>query len=303
MKVSVIVPVYNCAQYLDRCITSLMNQKLSDFEVLLIDDGSTDNSGSMIDDFAKKFSNVRTFHKQNGGVASARNVGLLNASGDFITFVDSDDYVSSEYLSTMYYCYEKSNADLVVSNIQIGNDCTTKEKTGIYTKIETMRKLYTRKSFMGYLVNKFFKRSIITEKKISFDERSHFCEDLLFCTEYCLNIHKSFYIDKILYHYCLNEGSVTKSAFTEKRFSVLETYKKILSLTAELNDPEVYKRANANYYIHCIILKQLLYKGNLSNSAWMNQINKELTLRKKFFLCRYTPWKERVRFLRTVVRI
>lgn len=97
-KISVIVPVYNTEKYLHRCIDSILAQTFTDFELLLIDDGSKDNSGTICDEYAAKDSRVRVFHKENGGVSSARNLGLDNAKGEWISFVDSDDYTDSYFL-------------------------------------------------------------------------------------------------------------------------------------------------------------------------------------------------------------
>ena len=116
MKISVIVPVYNTAQFLPRCIESILSQSFTDFELLLIDDGSTDGSGKICDAYAEKDNRIRVFHKENGGVSSARNLGLDNARGEWVTFVDSDDYVSPVILEK---CLESVNGyDMVVFNYQ-----------------------------------------------------------------------------------------------------------------------------------------------------------------------------------------
>ena len=99
-KISVIVPVYNAEKYLHRCIDSILSQTFTDFELLLIDDGSKDGSGAICDEYAAKDNRVRVFHKENGGVSSARNLGLDNACGEWVTFVDADDYVRPSYLAT-----------------------------------------------------------------------------------------------------------------------------------------------------------------------------------------------------------
>ena len=97
--ISVIVPVYNVENYLPRCVDSILSQSFTDFELILVDDGSPDNSGKICDEYAEKDNRVRVFHKPNGGVSSARNLGLDNALGEFVTFIDSDDYVGREYLA------------------------------------------------------------------------------------------------------------------------------------------------------------------------------------------------------------
>ena len=109
-KISVIIPVYNAESTLRRCVDSVLAQTYTDFECLLIDDGSTDKSGEMCDEYAAKDSRVRVFHKENGGVSSARNVGLDNAKGEWITFLDSDDYIEEEFLGSIV---NTGNAELI----------------------------------------------------------------------------------------------------------------------------------------------------------------------------------------------
>ena len=110
--ISIIVPVYNTEKYLDRCIQSILSQTYTDFELLLINDGSTDSSGAICDKYAEQDSRVRVFHKENGGVSSARNVGLDNAKGEWVTFCDSDDWVENCWLDT--FVENSENTDLVV---------------------------------------------------------------------------------------------------------------------------------------------------------------------------------------------
>ncbi len=109
--ISVIVPVYNAEKTLRRCVDSILSQTFTEFELLLINDGSKDNSGVICDEYARKDSRIRVFHKENGGVSSARNVGLDNLRGEWVTFVDSDDYVENKYLGVFY---DNKKADLLV---------------------------------------------------------------------------------------------------------------------------------------------------------------------------------------------
>ena len=120
-KISVIVPVYNVEQYLPRCIDSILDQTFTDFELLLIDDGSKDKSGEICDNYAKKDSRIRVFHKENGGVSSARNLGLYNAKGKYIAFIDADDWVENEYLRIMYKHGEEECADIISSDFFLDN--------------------------------------------------------------------------------------------------------------------------------------------------------------------------------------
>ena len=117
--ISVIAPVYNTEKYLPRCIDSILAQTFTDFELLLIDDGSKDNSGAVCDEYASKDERVRVFHKENGGVSSARNVGLDNAKGEWITFVDSDDWIAETMYQEMYELATLENADIVYCDINM----------------------------------------------------------------------------------------------------------------------------------------------------------------------------------------
>ena len=118
--VSVIVPIYNSEKYLKRCVDSILSQTFSDFELLLVDDGSTDGSGSICDEYSVKDSRVRVFHKENGGVSSARNLGLDNARGEWITFVDSDDYLEESFLAELSVFEDVDWVVSVVSFVIIG---------------------------------------------------------------------------------------------------------------------------------------------------------------------------------------
>ena len=119
-KISVIVPVYNVEKYLPRCIDSILSQTFKDFELLLIDDGSPDNCGKICDEYAAKDRRVRVFHKPNGGVSSARNLGLDKACGEWITFIDSDDYVAVDYLEELVSFKINSGAELVAISTKVG---------------------------------------------------------------------------------------------------------------------------------------------------------------------------------------
>lgn len=112
LKISVIVPVYNVEDYLDRCLSSILEQTFSDFEILLIDDGSTDSSGAICDDYATKYTNITVIHKENKGLSDTRNVGIKNAKGEYIFFIDSDDFIIPKCLEILYYNATKNKADL-----------------------------------------------------------------------------------------------------------------------------------------------------------------------------------------------
>ena len=190
-KISVIVPVYNAEKYLHRCVDSILAQTFTDFELLLVDDGSKDNSGVICDEYAARDSRVCVFHKENGGVSSARNVGLDNAKGEWVTFIDSDDYVLSAFLATFVdLC--KSNPDLyiqgIIPNYEISSEYKITQSSFNYEgNVEGAMSLLSNCQMTGALYNKMFKNSIIRDNNLRLNELFKFREDEEFLLRYILN--------------------------------------------------------------------------------------------------------------------
>ncbi|MCM1312358.1 MAG: glycosyltransferase family 2 protein [Bacteroides sp.] len=183
--ISVIIPIYNVERYLRRCIDSILAQTFTDFELLLVDDGSKDGSGSICDEYAEKDKRVRVFHKANGGVSSARNMGLDHAWGEWITFVDSDDWVDSDYLNEYNKHFDRY-ADLYIQGFKDneGHTMCWKEQywegEGIACRLQCLEPL----RLYGFVWNKLFCSSIIKENNLRFDERITMIEDTLFIHHY-----------------------------------------------------------------------------------------------------------------------
>lgn len=182
--VSVIVPVYNAESTLARCIDSILGQSYTGFELLLVDDGSRDRSGSICDAYAARDNRVRVIHQPNGGVSSARNNGLDHAIGSYVTFVDSDDYVTENLLSAFI---EYADYDLVVGGYRSfpGKNCAFPRNESYHD--EDMRSFIENHLTQFYFISpqgKLYNRSIIEEKRIRFDRRLRFSEDYLFNLNY-----------------------------------------------------------------------------------------------------------------------
>ena len=187
-KISVIVPVYNAEKYLHRCIDSILLQTFTDFELLLINDGSNDGSGTICDEYAAKDNRVRVFHKENGGASSARNLGMDNAQGEWVTFVDADDYVLPSYLAT-YIEISTANVDMCVVGIipdySISSDYQiTKTSVDYFGDVKGAMLLLNDCQMMGSLCNKLFRTSIITSHELRLDECCKFREDEDFFLKY-----------------------------------------------------------------------------------------------------------------------
>ena len=207
--ISVIVPVYKAEPYLHRCIDSILAQSYTDFELLLVDDGSPDNSGAICDEYAGLDGRVRVFHKENGGVSSARNLGLDNAKGEYITFCDADDYVGEDWL-IVYNEAIKQNLDFAIQGIYYITNKGDIEKMSLIPyvgcNLNDKRNLIVclmKQYVFGYPVTKLFRRQIIEDNHIRFDEQSAFREDEQFFSKYLEFVITFRCIDKENYYYIL----------------------------------------------------------------------------------------------------
>ena len=211
-KISVIVPVYNTEQYLHRCINSIITQTFTDFELLLIDDGSNDSSGKICDEYAAKDSRVRVFHKENGRVSSARNLGLDNAHGKWISFVDSDDWVDSHYLEILY---QDGKYDFVTCYWRIVNDDSYKceiPKEKEYRGVSLIRIfLDLNIARISFPYCRLYRKAIISTYKLSFNEKIHCSEDALFNITYLKYVDSIKQISNIVYYYEKHIGSLSRA--------------------------------------------------------------------------------------------
>ncbi|MCM1218489.1 MAG: glycosyltransferase family 2 protein [Lachnospiraceae bacterium] len=240
-QISVIIPVYNAAKSLSRCIDSLQKQKFSDFEVLLIDDGSTDASSAICDEYGHNDVRIKVIHKENGGVSSARNMGIDIASGKWITFVDSDDWIEGDFLSIPVK-YE--NYDIVLCNyiqlLQNGvrNDIVFEQiETNSDNYKDTICK-YINQDILRGPWSKFFKLDWIKRYNIRYDGQLSFAEDMIFNLHCLCRTNQIAFANKGSYVYCYpqNFSSIQKYKIDiKKTIRLREAFKK-LSLELSLND-------------------------------------------------------------------
>lgn len=216
-NISVIVPVYNVEKYLDLCIQSILAQTYADFELLLVDDGSTDSSAEICDKYAEEDSRVRVFHKENGGVSSARNMGLDNIRGEWVVFVDSDDWVENNYLSLLI---DNSETSFVLSSyIYDRPNKKTYEQlidTSFSISANNLTDLLMKGAYMTPIC-KLYRRDIIQNNVIRFDTRISSGEDTLFVWQYLLYVDNVTTLSDATYHYC-----ITDNGLSHKRISIEE---------------------------------------------------------------------------------
>ncbi len=212
-RVSIIVPVYNVEEYLPRCLNSILAQTILEWECICVNDGSPDSCGAILDEYAAKDSRFVVIHQQNGGTASARNAGLKAARGEYIGFVDPDDWIEADAYKTAVEAAESSSADIVQWNFV--KDFSHKS----YTPAPAPEGYYSAddpKYFSRDVWNKLFRRSLITESGATFPVGIRMGQDTAFLYMICVFAKKCFYIETPLYHNCYRESSVTGKPSADK---------------------------------------------------------------------------------------
>ena len=247
MKISVIVPVYKTEKYLIECIESILSQTFKDFELILVDDGSPDNCGKICDDWSKKDSRIVVIHKENGGVSSARNAGLEEAKGEYITFIDSDDYIDNEFFHYAYNKIQEHNADLFVSGLIME---LWQQQAIIDRNIYTINapEIYSPKTLFEDWGEKFppicmcgpccklYKSNIIKSNSISFDQSLDCGEDTYFNLHVLKKVQKIYFSEKIFYHYRRGNEDSLFSRFHKDTYEIhYKVYGKMRQLMIECN--------------------------------------------------------------------
>ena len=244
-KVSLIVPVYNVAEYLPSCLNALIRQTYKNIEIILINDGSNDNSLEILSSFAEKDFRIKVFNNKNHGVSYTRNFGVENSTGDYITFVDSDDIVSQNYIEVLVNSLEVNNVDMsicsyscfyqdfpIFSNSSNDEILTNELETAFYTVT------------MGGIAGKLYKKSIIVSNNLKVDETICVCEDLLFNIQYVGFCSRLVFNRSKLYGYRQRSNSAVHNNASPKWFTILKSHK---ILFENYRDKSVYKYIVFNY--------------------------------------------------------
>ena len=254
-KVSVIVPIYNVEKYLEKCINSLLSQTLEDIQIILVNDGSKDNSGNIAKEYEKNNKNrVIYVEKENGGLSDARNYGLKYATGDFIAFLDSDDYIEKNAYEEMYNKAIEENADYVECDFiwEFPNKIRVDKQYPYKNKKEML-------SFVRVVAwNKLIKRQLITDNNLEFPKGLRY-EDVEFTYKLIPFINKFAYVDKPFIHYVQREGSIAnvQNERTAEIFTVLDN---VIEFYKKNNIYEKYRdELEYNYarYLLCSSLKRM----------------------------------------------
>ena len=233
--ISIIVPVYKVEKYLRRCVDSIINQTYKNLEIILVDDGSPDNCPAICDEYAKKDNRIKVIHKENGGVSSARNEGLKNATGDFICFVDSDDYVDNNYVEKLLNGFS-DDVDIVISMYRVIDNESRETKTHRF--VDEVKTVFIDENFDFRIMNcncsvwgKLFKKDLLSNQL--FSEKIHFGEDALFVAEMITKSKAIRHIPDYTYNYIVYDNSLSHGEINEKKLTLYEAWYRISMLFAE----------------------------------------------------------------------
>lgn len=315
--ISIIVPVYNSAQYIERCINSIQLQTISDWELLLINDGSTDNSVSLIEPYLFD-SRIQLFSKENGGVSSARNLGIKKSKGEYILFLDSDDWLSKNTCEVLLDVKDCKGADCVIFGFNQSHGAIwAPEYNKDYISVNALKKefdYWLNTELLSSSVNKLYKKELINDL---FPENMTFGEDLVFSLKYLNNCEKISLISVPLYqHEVYNESSLTHT-FNVSRFIDIEIVQRnILDFALEKNDINIYSKYvrdcvrlvraclrddNIDYAKKKLVLREWLCHSHfkLVNTSyypmdWRNRLMMFFLIHKMFFMSFFVANVKRV---------
>lgn len=233
---SIVVPIYGVEKYIGKFLQSLVPNLSPEIEVILVDDGSKDNCAAIIDEFAKAHNNIEVIHKVNGGVSSARNAGIEKATGEYITFLDPDDYIAGNYASILLEAVKKYDSPdfLIYDYYRVEYDGEVKDKSiTIFKEGRIEKNIFLKELIKAKHINCFVCTSIIKRKfysSLRFDTKIHYAEDYLLFTNIALNINTIVYVKKKLYYYVAREGSLSTGESIDDRITAfqiaLDSYKK-----------------------------------------------------------------------------
>ena len=255
--VSVIVPVYNAQKSLARCIDSILNQTFKDFELILLDDGSTDTSGEICDRYAEIDERVRVIHKENSGVSDTRNRGLDIAEGKYLQFLDSDDWITPEATGLFVRTVEENQCDMVIADFYrvIGERVSQKgaiEEDGLMDQVTFAENMLQKPAdfYYGVLWNKLYKREIVESYRLRMDSSVSWCEDFMFNLEYVRHIRSVYALKVPVYYYVKTKGSLVSQGMSVKKTiqmkrTVFEYYN---SFCKDVFDEEDYEKHKVQVY-------------------------------------------------------
>ena len=285
MFLSFIVPIYNAEKYLPECLDSLLNQGIdsSEYEIICINDGSTDNCEQVINYYSSTHTNIRKINKPNGGVSSARNLGLEIATGEWVWFVDADDFIQTNILSELkelekseidrvdflHYCFNNNLNDVEVSQKEQNEIVSNNPGQGIWCSL--------------------FRRSIIHQYQIQFDVEIDYGEDIVWASEYREHMHKAVRYEKVCYFYRIHSKSAMHQVTTAARIKKIKSYIKASSSLLKIYQSQLVKKSNTADEVMFLLRMTMLQIACISSYRERKQYYNEVREKGLF---PFTPLKE-----------
>ncbi len=275
--ISIIIPVYNVEQYLDKCLQSVINQTYQDIEIILVDDGSSDSSGILCDKWKEKDSRIKVIHKSNGGLSNARNVGIEQANGKYLMFIDSDDIVANDLCKVLFEMLKNNHADISICNAtHIFNNEFDFKNTGkiyCYDCNEAISQLWYQKSFLPSAWGKLYKKSLFNNIRFP---KGKIYEDMF--TTYKLIFRSRCIVksERKLYHYLIREDSILGTVNVKKQLDMVEAAEEMLDFAIK-NASSSIKAATYRVSIssimviaHCQVINRNKYEEQIKTNLWNN---------------------------------
>lgn len=260
--ISVIVPIYNVEKYLARCVDSIVNQTYKNLEIILVDDGSPDSCPQMCDDYAKKDSRIKVVHKKNGGLSDARNAGMAVATGEYISFIDSDDYVSDDFFECLLDVINKENSDIAECSVvkfyednrfdEFSDDLSVKT----YDTQDAMSALIAENPFHQHVWNKLYKTELVKDIPYAVGKLN---EDEFWTYQVFGRANKVSKLNKTMYYYFQRNSSIMGVGYNIRRLDALEA-KANRQKYIENNFPDLSTQAKIDLYGSCIFAYQSVMK-------------------------------------------
>lgn len=303
-KISIIIPIYNSEKNLKKCLDSIVKQTYNNLEIILVDDGSNDNSLRIMKEYQMKDKRIKIIEKGNSGVSSSRNVGLINSTGEYITFIDSDDTIDTYYLEHTMKYFVDPEIDIVCANYNYDyNGKIKKNKSFVSKKIPNTVALNPLSNYYITSVwGKIFKSEII--KTLRFDEKIFYSEDTLFYTEALLRAKYTFFLNEFLYNYFINDSGAMKNKNLRKYSTDLIARKKIFDIYKNNNLDSKLIYGTKIYLLHSYVNVVFLAKkqDNEIQLDFDKSIVLNLPLVLSFFISRFIKVKDKIKLLYIIVR-
>lgn len=296
-EISIIVPVYNVESYIHRCVKSILSQTMTQLEIVLVDDGSTDKSGEICEEYKALDSRIKVIHQENGGLSAARNAGVMLATAEYVIFIDSDDYIARDMVETLYHMAKKNNADMSVCGVYnvYGEKIYpqySREEEFVCTGREAFRHILEGKRIPGTVCNKLIKRKIAAG--IQFPV-GRLYEDAFYTLELVQQLGHVCVTTRPMYYYVHRPGSITTSKFRKADLDIICAYRETMELVREKYPEFMSQAAFRLLWAHFVVVDRIFEIGDYKKNIYFRRSRD--FLRKNIFRILTNPyfsWKRKL---------